>query len=123
MPLPSKAQPVVLTPCGGLPCGTLKPIGCVWCGTTYASWKPVGELWMKRKARPSLVPGDAGARGEEWLGVFLVLNLAEPGGTVGVRDLEGLKVVEVETAALDSEGEVAGERGFGVVRFQRGRRL
>jgi hypothetical protein len=58
--------------------------------------------------------GDAGARDDERLGVFLVLDLAEPGGAVGVRELEGLQVVEVEAAALESKGEVAGERGGGL---------
>jgi hypothetical protein len=33
---------------------------------------------------------DTGARDDERLGVFLVLDLAEPGGAVGVRKLEGL---------------------------------
>jgi hypothetical protein len=41
----------------------------------------------------------AGA-GDERLRVFLVLDLAEPGRAVGIRELEGLQVVGVEAARL-----------------------
>jgi hypothetical protein len=61
--------------------------------------------------RQRIAEGDAGAQDDERLGVFLVLDLAETGGAVGVRELEGLKVVEVEAAALGSEG---GGRGDGL---------
>ena len=68
---------------------------------------------MKELAEGEAVAGagDVDARDDEQLGVFLVLDLAEPGGAVGVRELEGLQVVEVEAAALDSKGEVTGGRG------------
>jgi hypothetical protein len=67
-------------------------------------WKYIDVSSPHRKLEQVLRP-------ESQLGVFLVPNLAEPGGAVGGRELEGLQVVEVEAAALDSKGEVAGGRG------------
>ena len=72
------------------------------------------NLSVIAKGLKELAEGDAGAQDDERLRVFLVLDLAETGGAVGVRELEGLKVVEVEAAALGSEGEVAGGRGDGL---------
>ena len=51
--------------------------------------------------------GNTGAGDDQRLRVFLVLDLAEPGGAVGIGELEGLQVVGVEAAAADGEGEVA----------------
>ena len=48
----------------------------------------------------------AGAAGDdEGLGVGLVLDLAEVGGAVGVGEVEGLELVDVEAAAADGEAE------------------
>ena len=38
-----------------------------------------------------LAEGDASTQDDERLGVFLVLDLAETGGAVGVRELEGCR--------------------------------
>ena len=51
---------------------------------------------------------DTGAADDEWLRVILVLDLADVGRAVSVREAEGLQVVGVETATADGESEEAG---------------
>lgn len=61
------------------------------------------------------IASDPGARHDQRFLVLLVLDLADPGGAVGVGELEGLQVVGVEAAAADGEGEVSVARGLALL--------
>ena len=67
--------------------------------------------------------GDFGAADNQWLGVYLVFDLADPSGVIGVRKPFGLQVVQIEEAVeSDREGKIAGGIGSFFDRCCAGRR-